>query len=324
MQLLRAIDGLSDDCRGGAVAIGNFDGVHRGHARIVERLRANARAVGGPAVVFTFDPHPAMILRPEAAPQPLTWIDRKAELLAALGVDVMIACPTDEALLALTAEEFFDQIVRGKLGAKALVEGPNFAFGRGRRGTIELLRTLCQKSTVALEVVEPIWQGSEIVSSSRVRRLVAAGDVDAAAGLLTAPYRIRGLVTHGAGRGAKIGFPTANLAGVDTLLPAIGVYAGAVCLAGKRLPAAINIGPNPTFGEHAVKIEVHLVDHSGPLYGQTLEVDFLARLRDIRPFPGVDALRAQLAEDVAAALRIAAENSALRDTPGADASGSPT
>lgn len=263
MQLLREMDALPEDCRGGAVAIGNFDGVHQGHARIVERLRANAAAVGGPAVVFTFDPHPAMILRPEAAPQPLTWIDRKVELLSALGVDAMIACPTDEALLALTAEEFFARIVRERLGAKALVEGPNFAFGRGRRGTIDLLRGLCDQSGVALEVVEPIWDGAEIVSSSRVRRLVAAGDVAEARRLLTAPYRIRGLVTHGAGRGSKIGFPTANLAGVDTLLPALGVYAGAVTLAGRRLAAAINIGANPTFGEQAVKIEVHLVDHAG-------------------------------------------------------------
>lgn len=317
MQLLRGIDALADDCRGGAVAIGNFDGVHRGHARIVERLRANAAAVGGPAVVFTFDPHPAMLLRPEAAPQPLTWIDRKAELLAALGVDAMIAYPTDEALLSLSAEEFFSDLVRRRLDARALVEGPNFAFGRGRRGTIELLRSLCTQSHVGLEVVEPIWEAGEIVSSSRVRRLVAAGEVAEAARLLTAPYRIRGLVTHGAGRGAKLGFPTANLAGVDTLLPAIGVYAGAVPSAGRRLAAAINIGPNPTFGEQAVKLEVHLLDHSGPLYGQTLEVDFLARLRDIRPFPGVDALRAQLAADVAAARRIAQDESPLPCREGA-------
>ncbi|MDZ4781200.1 MAG: bifunctional riboflavin kinase/FAD synthetase [Planctomycetia bacterium] len=306
MQLLRSLDNLPPDCRGGAVAIGNFDGVHRGHARIVERLLANAREVGGPAVVFTFDPHPAMVLRPEAAPQPLTWIDRKAELLAALGVDGMIAFPTDEALLALEAEEFFDRIVLQKLQAKALVEGPNFAFGRGRRGTIELLRDLSRKAAVKLEVVEPIWDGDEIVSSSRVRRLVAAGDVAEAGRLLTAPYRIRGLVTHGAGRGAKIGFPTANLAGVDTLLPAQGVYAGRAERDGRRVGAAINVGPNPTFGEQAAKIEVHLLNYSGSLYGQTLEVDFLARLRDIRPFADVSALTAQLAEDVADADRIAA------------------
>lgn len=310
MQLLRSLDALGDACRGGAVAIGNFDGVHRGHARIVERLRANASAVGGPAVVFTFDPHPAMVLRPEAAPQPLTWIDRKVELLAALGVDAMIACPTDDTLLALTAEAFFERIVVGQLGAKAMVEGPNFAFGRGRRGTIALLRELCVASSISLEVVEPVWDRAEVVSSSRVRRLVASGDVSEARRLLTAPYRIRGLVTHGAGRGHKIGFATANLAGVDTLLPAQGVYAGQAPLDGTLYAAAINIGPNPTFGEQAVKIEVHLLDHAAPLYGRTLEVDFLARLRDIRPFAGVEELKSQLAQDVAAARRIVAESTA--------------
>lgn len=306
MQLLRSLDQLPPECRGGAVAIGNFDGVHRGHARIVERLLANAREVRGPAVVFTFDPHPAMVLRPEAAPQPLTWIDRKAELLGALGVDAMIAYPTDEALLALEAEEFFARIVREKLSARALVEGPNFAFGRGRRGTIDLLRSLADAAGVRLEVAEPVWDGGEIVSSSRVRRLVATGDVAEAGRLLTAPYRIRGLVTHGAGRGGRIGFPTANLAGVDTLLPAQGVYAGRVDLGGRPLAAAINLGPNPTFGEQALKIEVHLLDYAGSLYGQTLEVDFLARLRDIRPFADVAALKAQLAADIEAARRIAA------------------
>lgn len=306
MQLLRSLENLTSVCRGGAVAIGNFDGVHRGHARIVERLLANAGEVGGPAVVFTFDPHPAMVLRPEAAPQPLTWIDRKAELLAALGVDAMIACPTDEALLASSAEEFFERIVLNRLAAKALVEGPNFAFGKGRRGTIELLQTLTTDARIRLEVVAPIWEGDEIVSSSRVRKLVASGNVAEAGRLLTAPYRIRGLVTHGAGRGAKIGFPTANLAGVDTLLPAQGVYAGTAEREGKRITAAIHVGPNPTFGEQAHKIEVHLVDYTGSLYGQTLEVDFLVRLRDIRPFADAAALKTQLAEDVATARRIAA------------------
>ncbi len=307
MQLLRSLENLPSACRGGAVAIGNFDGVHRGHARIVEQLLANAREVGGPAVVFTFDPPPAMVLRPEAAPQPLTWIDRKAELLAALGVDAMIAYPTDEALLALSAEEFFERIVLDQLAARAMVEGPNFAFGRGRQGTIELLQALTADAQVRLDVVAPIWDSGEIVSSSRVRKLVANGNVEEAGRLLTAPYRIRGLVSHGAGRGAKIGFPTANLAGVDTLLPAQGVYAGTVDRDQRRIAAAINVGPNPTFGEQAVKIEVHLVDFSGPLYGQTLEVDFLVRLRDIRPFADVAALKTQLAEDVAAAKRIAAQ-----------------
>src|SRR5688572_24498395 len=144
MKLLRNLADLPAELRGGAVAIGNFDGVHKGHARIAEWLIFKAREVGGPALVFTFDPHPVRLLRPQAAPPPLTWTDRKAELLAELGVDSLIAYPTDEALLALTPEEFFQQIVRERLAAKAMVEGPNFFFGKGRAGNIETLERLCR------------------------------------------------------------------------------------------------------------------------------------------------------------------------------------
>ena len=305
MKLIRDLAALPDQLRSGAVAIGNFDGVHRGHARIVERLIAKAREVGGPAVVFTFDPHPAWLLRPKDAPPPLTWTDRKMQLLVELGVDSMIAYPTDEALLQLSPREFFDEIVRGRLDARAMVEGPNFFFGHNRTGTIEVLRQLCGEAGISVEVVEPVVLEGDTVSSSRVRKLIAAGDVDAANRLLTRPYRIRGMVTHGAGRGAKIGFPTANVSAIDTLLPGIGVYAGRAIYNQQEYPAAINLGPNPTFGEQAIKVEAHLIGFAGSLYHEALEVDFLARLRDIRPFPDVAALKAQLNQDVAHADRLA-------------------
>lgn len=304
MNLIRDIHDLPDSVRRGAVAIGNFDGVHRGHARIVERLKQKANEAGGSAVVFTFDPHPALLLRPDQAPPPLTWTDRKAELLAELGVDTTIAYPTDEALLQLTAEEFFQQIVRDALDAKAMVEGPNFYFGRNRSGDIELLSRLCNEAEIALDVVEPVELEGEHVSSSRVRQLIAAGQIDQANRLLTQPYRIRGMVRHGAARGAKIGFPTANVDAVDTLLPAPGVYAGRSVAGGRTWPAAINIGPNPTFGEHALKVEVHLVGFHDSLYGQPLEVDFLARLRDIERFAGVEELKQQLGRDIAATVEV--------------------
>lgn len=306
MRLLRTLDNLPSDLRRGAVTIGNFDGVHRGHARIVERLLARARDVGGPAIVFTFDPHPVRVLRPEAAPPPLTWTDRKAQLLDELGVTAVIAYPTDEELLSLSPQKFFERIVRDRLDARAMVEGPNFFFGHGRAGNIEVLGQLCQTAGVALEIVQPLTASNEFVSSSRVREAVVAGDVDLARQLLTRPYRIRGMVTHGAGRGAKIGFPTANVSAIDTLLPGQGVYAAQAITQGGTWPAAVNIGPNPTFGEHALKVEVHLIDFAGSLYGQPLEVDFLARLRSIHPFASVEALKTQLSHDVAAARRIAA------------------
>jgi riboflavin kinase/FMN adenylyltransferase len=304
VKLIRDLADLPDSVRRGAVAIGNFDGVHRGHARIAERLIERAREVGGAAVVFTFDPHPALLLRPEQAPPPLTWTDRKAELLAELGVDTTIAYPTDEALLQLSPEEFYQRIVRDALDARAMVEGPNFFFGHGRKGTIEVLRQLCAADSIPLDVVEPVELDGDQVSSSRVRRLVAAGEIDDANRLLTQPYRIRGMVRHGAARGAKIGFPTANVDAVDTLLPAPGVYAGHSTVAGRVWPAAINIGPNPTFGEMALKVEVHLVGFHDSLYGQPLEVDFLARLRMIERFADVESLKRQLQKDIEATVMV--------------------
>jgi riboflavin kinase/FMN adenylyltransferase len=294
MKLIRDLDALPDRFRSGAVAIGNFDGVHRGHARIVAALVEQARRVDGPAVALTFDPHPARLLRPEQAPPPLTWTERKAELLAALGVDAVIAYPTDEALLQLSPEDFFEQIVRRRLDARALVEGPNFSFGRGRSGNIETLRELAGRAGVALEVVEPYVLDGEVVSSSRIRRAITAGDVRAAAEMLARPYRIRGTVAHGAGRGAKIGFPTANVEAIDTLLPAAGVYAGRGRARGQVWSAAISVGPNPTFGEHALKVEVHLIGCRESLYGEPLEVDFLAHLRDVRAFASGEPLVEQM------------------------------
>ncbi|MEX0676551.1 MAG: bifunctional riboflavin kinase/FAD synthetase [Pirellulales bacterium] len=302
MKLLREVAGLAAELRSGAVAIGNFDGVHLGHARIVARTIEKARDLGGAAVVFTFDPHPVRILRPAEAPPPLTWTDRKAELLAELGIDAVIAYPTDAALLSLSPEEFFQRIVRDALDARALVEGPNFYFGRGRSGTIEVLRRLAGDAGISLDVVEPLVVDGDYVSSSRVRRLIAEGDVAGARQLLTRPYRIRGMVVHGAGRGVKLGFGTANLDAIDTLLPGAGVYAGCGTVGGRRFAAAVNVGPSPTFGEAAQRVEAHLLGWDGsPLYGQALEVDFLARLRKIQRFAGADALVEQLKKDVDAA-----------------------
>ena len=298
MKLLRDLRELTDDVLGGAVAIGNFDGVHLGHAAIIGRLLDAAKRVGGRSLVFTFDPHPVRLLRPDEAPPPLTWTDRKAELLGELGVDVVLAYPTDPPLLELTPEEFFERIVMECLAARAMVEGPNFHFGRARLGDVALLEELCVKQGVALEIVEPAMADGEYISSSRTREALAAGRVEEARKFLTQPYRIRGMVTHGARRGATLGFPTANLEAIDTLLPAPGVYAGRAYIQGVMHPAATSIGPNPTFGEHALKVETHLLDFQGSLYGQPLEVDFLARLRDIRTFASAEQLGQQLAADL--------------------------
>jgi riboflavin kinase/FMN adenylyltransferase len=289
-----------------AVAVGNFDGVHRGHAALVTRLRTVAGALGVPAVVVTFDPHPALVVRPDAAPVPLTTMARRVELLLALGVDAVVVQPAEPRLLALSAEGFYRLVLRERLQAVALVEGPDFRFGAGRAGDIATLARLSGADGVRLEVVDPVQVDGAMVSSSRVRRLIAAGDVDGAGGLLTAAYRVTGRVVSGARRGATIGFPTANLADIATVLPGPGVYAARVT-ADDRVgapvvghPAAVHVGPNATFGETALSVEAHLIGFSGDLYGRTLHVDFLTRLRDTHRFDGVEALCAQLAVDVAA------------------------
>src|SRR5262245_32012605 len=180
MHIIRHLADLPAAARGGAVAIGNFDGVHRGHIEIVRRLLQRAQDVSGPAIVFTFDPHPVRLLRPKQSPPPLTWTERKAELLAAHGVDWIVAYPTDEAFLQLSAEEFFQRIVRDALDARALVEGPNFYFGHNREGTIERLRQLATAARISLDVVPPVEVDGGLVSSSRVRELIRAGNVEQA------------------------------------------------------------------------------------------------------------------------------------------------
>jgi riboflavin kinase / FMN adenylyltransferase len=301
VQIIRHPHDLPPIARGGAVAIGNFDGVHKGHARILQRLAQRADELKAHSVVFTFEPHPARVLRPEACPPPLTWTERKAELLAEQRIDWMLVYPTDLGLLSLAAYEFFDRVIVDLLAARALVEGPNFFFGKDREGTIDRLAQLAAAKGISLDIVEPLELEGGLVSSSRVRALVSQGDVAVARAMLTAPYRIRGLVTHGAGRGTQLGFPTANLEGVDTLMPAHGVYAGVAWRGHRHWPAALHLGPNPTFGEHVTKVEVHLIGAEEVLYGQILEVDFLSRLRGVVTFDSVDELAAQLRLDVAAA-----------------------
>ena len=310
MKLIRYLDNLPNRFRRGAVSIGNFDGVHLGHARIIERLLASATLVGGRALVLTMDPHPAQILRPHQVPPALCWTQRKADLLGQLGVDVVIAYPTDENFLELEDREFFDRVLVGQLEARAVVEGSNFFFGRDRMGNVDRLRGFCADADVTLEVVEPVVIDGRIVSSSRIRELVASGRLEMARRMLTQPYRIRGTVVRGVGRGRKLGYPTANIDGVDTLLPGEGIYAGRLLADGSAWPAAVSIGSNPTFDEGALKIEAHLVGYDGTLYGQEVELDFLARLRDIYRFDSADKLIVQLDRDVADTLRIAAEHEA--------------
>lgn len=290
--------------------MGNFDGVHLGHAAIVRRLRAVADTLGVPAIALTFDPHPASIVRPSSAPVPLTTPARRAELLLKLGLDAVLVQPADTTLVSLPADEFYREILRRRLGGVAYAEGQDFRFGAGRAGDVETLEGLAKADGARVDVVSPIVIDGEAVSSSRLRKLIAAGDVATAATLATAPYRVSGTVVEGAKRGRTLGFPTANLGPPATLLPAEGVYAARASIAGEGpgrtwFAAAVNVGPAPTFGVAMSGIEVHLVGYAGDCYGRVLDVDFLGRLRDTHRFASADALTACLAADVAQAVEIA-------------------
>jgi riboflavin kinase/FMN adenylyltransferase len=305
MKLIRRIEDFPADLRGGAITIGNFDGVHRGHKHIIQRVKQFAAQLRRPAVVFTFDPHPVRILRPDQCPPPLTWTDRKADLLAELGVEVMVAWPTNREVLDLSYQAFFQQIVVDKLGAKAIVEGPNFYFGKDRQGDVARLGELCEQHGLLWSVVNPVEEQGAWISSSRIRTMIAAGQVAEAREYLTQPYRIRGLVVHGAHRGSQLGFPTANLDGIDTLIPEFGVYAGRAKVDNRWHWAAIHIGPSPTFAERLPKVEVHLLDFEHSLYGQLIEVDFIERLRAVMHFSSAEELRRQLSEDLEATRQLA-------------------
>jgi riboflavin kinase/FMN adenylyltransferase len=294
-----------EGARGGALSIGNFDGVHLGHAALAAELRRQARGLGGPGTVLTFDPHPLKLLRPDLFQPVLTSAADRASLLHAAGADHVLLVRTTTDLLQLTAEDFYGQIICERLQAQVIVEGRNFGFGRGRAGNVDTLMRLGEPSGRRVIVVPPVLFDEKPVSSSRVRNALVDGDVREAIQLLSRPYRVSGTVGVGRRRGQVLGFPTANLEKVETLLPGDGVYAVRVHLQTGSWPGAANIGPNPTFGEQARKVEVHLIGFQGVLVGQVLEVDFLERLRETKPFPTVDRLVEQLRLDVEQAANIA-------------------
>jgi riboflavin kinase/FMN adenylyltransferase len=290
--------------RHGAVTVGNFDGVHRGHAALIAELAARARAIKGPAVAVTFDPHPIALLAPERLLPRLTTISDRADLLRAAGADEVVVLPTTTELLALEPRQFLDSVLGEQMAAKAVVEGFNFRFGRDRTGSTDTLADWCRDRSIPFTIVPPFQTNGETVSSSKVRAALELGDVAGAAALLGRPYRLRGTVGSGAKRGHSLGFPTANLENPLTLVPRDGVYAVRVHLPDcSKWPAAANVGPNPTFAEMARKVEAHLIGFTGNLYSQPLAIDFIARLRDTRKFSGPEELVRQLNADITAADR---------------------
>jgi riboflavin kinase/FMN adenylyltransferase len=307
VRIYRSIEEAGDALRGGALAIGNFDGVHLGHRELLRKARERSDVGGAGAGVLTFEPHPAKVLGPGMAPHLLTPLDRKLALIAETGLDVAVVQPFDADFARIPAQDFVDLLLLGKLGVKDVVVGQDFSFGKDRRGRTEQLGLWLRAGGAHLWVVPTVEVDGLTVSSTRIRELVLEGRMEAAARLLGRPYDLEGTVVPGVGRGRTLGFPTANVVPANEVIPPNGVYAVRVTSPAGVFAGAANLGRKPTFGEGLpFAVEVHLIGYpGGSLVGQHLRVAFLVRLREEMRFPSAAALVEQIGRDVAVAAKIA-------------------
>jgi riboflavin kinase/FMN adenylyltransferase len=309
---------LPSNVTGTIVTVGTFDGVHRGHLDVLARLVEKGRRAGLRSVVVTFDPHPLEVVRPEAAPPLLTLPDEKIEVIAESGVDYLALVPFTPTLAAYTAEEFVDLVLRARFRLASLLIGHDHGFGRNRAGDVEVLKSLGATQGFQVEVVPAVaLGGGDAVSSTVIRRAVAAGDLAGAWDGLGRPYSVSSRVVQGEQRGRLLGYPTINLAPVSPrkLLPPEGVYAVRVATPSGEFGGMMNLGPRPTFGDAAVSLEAHLFDASGDWYGARVRVEFITRLRETRKFDGVAALVEQLHRDAAGARAALTASAGSRNLP---------
>jgi riboflavin kinase/FMN adenylyltransferase len=288
-----------------AIAVGNFDGVHVGHQALIDEAVAAARDLGGDAVVYTFDPHPAAVLAPDRAPPLICTPERKLELIAARGIDACVIEPFTRELAAMEPDEFLQEVFVDILGARCVIVGYDFTYGHNRAGNADSLRAFGAARGIDVRIIEPVAIDHLVASSSAVRRAVRAAELPSASQLLGRDFDVDGPVVSGARRGRDLGYPTANVAHAAELLPPPGIYATWVEILDGEAPgelhaAATSLGTNPTFGAGApLTLEAHLLDFEGDLYGRRLRVGFIEHLRDEAAFDGADALVAQIERDVA-------------------------
>ena len=298
MQVFENPEALPPPFRGGVVAVGNFDGVHPGHAQLIRTAIDRARAESRSAGVLTFEPHPKAVFKRDAPPFRLTPWPIKRRLLAELGLDVAVVLTFDSDFASRTAETFIDRTLVNALGVGHVVVGYDFCFGRDRAGTGETLIEAGKSKGFGVTRVEKIkGADGEAFSSSRIRHQIAEGDVRSAARLLGRPFEIEAEVERGDRLGRELGFPTANLRLGKTLQPAFGIYAGQALVDGSWRDAAVSLGIRPTVADRGVLLEVHVLDYMGDLYGKTLRIRLIDYLRPEAKFPDLDALRRQIAED---------------------------
>jgi riboflavin kinase/FMN adenylyltransferase len=297
MNVYRSLAEVPEAPAGRSLALGTFDGVHLGHRKVIGEALERGRAAGLPVAVVTFDPHPLQVLRPEAPPHLITPTSVKADLIASLGVDELVVIPFTEELSRMSAETFADEVLAGGLRARHLSVGANFRFGHEAQGDVRLLERSGSFETTVVPLVE---LHGKPVSSTRIRELLEAGAVAEARELLGAPFRLRGPVVEGDARGRLLDMPTANVTPPpEVVLPATGIYAAVARIEGQERPAAVSIGVRPTFEQAGeLKVEAHLLDFDGDLYGRTLTLDLIERIRDEERFDSAEELVEQMRRDV--------------------------
>jgi riboflavin kinase/FMN adenylyltransferase len=313
MLIVHGTDTIPAKARGAALAIGNFDGVHRGHQALLEVARKAARKAGGPAGVVLFEPHPREFFQPDRPHFQLTPLPLKLRLLERFGLDLAVVLPFDAALAALSADEFIARVLVDKLAAAHVVVGYDFRFGRGRGGDPETLKRAGAKHGFGVTVVPQVAEAGEVFSSGAIRAELGQGDVKGAALMLGRWWRVVGEVRGGAKRGTGMGFPTANIGLTPGTALAHGIYAVRVHHDGQSHVGAAYFGTRPTFDDGAPLLEVFLLDFDGNLYGHRIEVEFIDLIRGDRRFDGVEALKAQMARDCEAARKILAAAPATPD-----------
>jgi riboflavin kinase/FMN adenylyltransferase len=301
MRVFKGYDEVKQAFPSPILTIGNYDGLHLGHRQIIQSVVDRARKAKGTSVVYTFRPHPHLALTPDEELQLINTYDEKLSLLAELGVDVVIEQAFSREFSTIEPEKFFRDILIKRLSVAVLYVGYDFGFGRNRSGSLDMLEKLCKAEGVELNVAKPLKVGGEICSSSRIREYIKSGDVAAANKLLGREFFYRGLIVRGNGRGHKIGFATANVHTESKLRVKEGVYATRAVIDGKVFPSVTNVGRQPTFNKDAqspVVVETHILGFDRDIYGSTLEVRMVARLRDEVRFDGIDKLVAQIKIDV--------------------------
>jgi len=309
MQIIRGTKNIPGPGPYPVLTIGNFDGVHLGHQIIFRRVAEIAKEHQGTGIVFTFEPHPLKIIAPEKVPPLLTNFRKKMELIAQCGIDQVICADFNQTFADQHPRDFAENILVGKIGVQEIVVGYDYAFGRGREGTVAYLKKMGEEFGFKVHVIDPVEFNGHRVSSSFVRELIEEGDVTRARDFLGRYYSIQGPVIHGYKTGRGIGFPTANIDTTKVQIPATGVYAVYVLSEGQVYSGVVNIGFNPTFNRDTLSVEVHIFDFGETIYGEEIEITFIERIRGEIQFESAEALVAQIEKDIATAKTILSRHS---------------